>query len=456
MEQARVPCAGFSDNGLPCSAMLSSLEILCRSCSVRHLSEPLTQAAGPHERRQALEDASRSVDYRRRRLAAMAPHSPESILERLAADSNHQVRMMVAANPDTPAHVIKTLCEDSDPHVKHHAMRHPSCAGQYDDITGISRNEQAALASNPSTDAAVLSRLANINDHDLQVRVAGNPSASPNTLRQLLRLQDSQIDEAVALNPARTAGTVAALSKTASEVAFGAAFRDPLMPGHVLRQYSGHARASTFIAQNPAITSEICEILYNCNSPAIDACLARNASVSPAVLERLHERVANPDNLNSRNRRQGKNIIANPNAPLSVLRHQVMRAESMRDFEALAVIAAHPGIDDLLAQPLMASRSTTVRAALGANPRLDVGYIRRLAKSQSAEVLKGVASNPSTPSDILSSLSECSNLSITRRVAANPNTEEEVVCLLAFGSEDNETRAAATMSLAARRDALGP
>ncbi|MBF2066691.1 MAG: hypothetical protein IGS39_20080 [Calothrix sp. C42_A2020_038] len=320
-----------------------------------------------------------ALDYRLHIMNSLAQNTSISakVLHELANHGELRVRQMVARHPNTPQALLIDAAKS--PELRQYIAANPSASPDLlNQLIEDNQNQEVleAVASNPSTPAFVLKRIAQTRSHDLVV--AQHPNATPELLQKILwRL---------------------AMDERLSVRKFVA--KHPHAPKDILKMWvQKEPQLRNYIAQNPSLPIEILEFLARDASPKVRLAVAYNPSTPKSVLEKL----SFDTEIEIK-----RAVASNTNTPGHVLEILV------RDWQCCTFVAQNPNTPTKVLEYL--GRLTGFNWLLLAHPNTSVEMRQTLlgnfAKSYVESDRLYAARHPDTPTEILLDLAKDSNLEI--------------------------------------------
>jgi len=341
-----------------------------------------------------------------RSTVALNPGAPIEIVEDLIENSNSTAEVL-AADESTSESILEKILNKPSFDRKYYIAQNPKASLKVlekiaDDILKstdedfLGQMAASAIANNPNCSTELLTKLAHLNDLDIDTKqaIASNSKASPDLL---MLLADDESDY-VRLD-------VASNESTPSEVLGKMALDD---------ENSIRLR----VAENLSTSKEILEQLSKDDEESVREYVAANINTPKSILENL-AKDDKSDVLQA--------VAANPNAPKAVLENLL----SLKDNKVNSALVRNPNIDsDLLGSILEAGDEDILRDILQ-HPNLSIALFESFVSSLEGWGLYNLGSNDNLSADKLTLLSKHKNENGPMGVARNLNLNPGLMSRLA-------------------------
>lgn len=301
-------------------------------------------------------------------------------------------RESVAANQTTPSHVLTGLASDDSVRVRRAVASHPSTepavldrlADDPDDAPAINDTKvRYFVAANPRTSTATLDRLAADPDDPVRSAVARHANTGPETLRHLATSPaagrqhvDPYVRQSVAANP-RTPADVLARWERSDGFTMPQVAKNPSTPPDVLARMATDTstgnQTRAMVASNPTAPREVLARLAR----EEDRWVREHAATNPALGDTDLDRLAGDHDAKVR-----RSAATNPalSAPATA------RLQVDPDPFVRTTLAKNSNLAPATLQALSTDGWHAVRAAVATHPATTVALLRLLADDEASHV----------------------------------------------------------------------
>ncbi|MEM7556387.1 MAG: hypothetical protein AAF378_20265 [Cyanobacteria bacterium P01_A01_bin.84] len=314
-------------------------------------------------------------------------------------------------------------------------------------------------AVDPNTSSGELAEIAVISE-ELARLVASNPNANYLLLTKLAKIEDREVQRAITLNPNTPSRILLSLAPQFSEEFFANPVVDLLLLENpaffvqlnhfdLLRLVKASNAPQWFLAKvlqyrneqvwfavagNPSIADEVKSKLIATQNSKLCLFFSKQKNLSGLLIRQIYQ-VKIQDSYPSQNREMRKKIrfaiAENPNTELDILQQLAEDIEYIVRIAARRAIASHPQTNLSVIEQLAFDAEPSIKQAVASRHDLPIELIKDMAKDYQIARKGFLVRNRSLDRNVLNTLAQDSHPKVQKLVALHPNTSEKILIRLA-------------------------